>query len=49
MKRVTILSMLTRVKGILQPSIPIFYKLTLKLKKENEGAVQEEEDIKIEV
>ena len=33
MKKVTFLSTLTRVKGIPEPSILTFYKVTLKLKK----------------
>ena len=48
MKKVTILSTLTRVKGIPEPSILTFLQSDTETKKENEGAVQEE-DIKSEV
>ena len=49
MKKVTILSTLTRVKGILEPSILTFLQSDTETKKENEDVLQEEEDIKTEV
>ena len=48
-KKVTVLSTLTRVKGIPEPSILTFLQSGTDTKKENEGALQEEEDVKTEV
>ena len=50
MKKVTILSTLTRVKGMLEPSTLTFLQSDTQTKKENEDVLQEEEeDIKTEV
>ena len=50
MKKVTIPITLTGVKGVLEPSILTFLQSDTETKKENEGALQEEEeDIKTEV
>ena len=51
MKKVTILSTLTRIKGMLEPSILTFLQGDTETERENEGALQEEEeeDIKTEV